>query len=99
MSVQLRREHGKNETNKKTLQEAFSLLAYTDPWSSPVGYILDPVQRESICSSLNSAILDSHHLPTKPPLDLILGQAQECLKLMSKIGLGACAFASVEEYM
>ena len=38
-------------------QEAFSLLAYTDPWSSPVGYILDPVQRESICSSLNSAIL------------------------------------------
>ncbi|RMX49820.1 hypothetical protein pdam_00009158 [Pocillopora damicornis] len=83
----------------QTMSEAFSLLAYTDPWSSPVGYILDPVQRESICSSLNSAILDSHHLPTKPPLDLILGQAQECLKLMSKIGLGACAFASVEEYM
>ncbi|XP_078365279.1 ran-binding protein 9-like isoform X1 [Oculina patagonica] len=99
MSVQLRREHGKNETNKKTLQEAFSLLAYTDPWSSPVGYLLDPVQREPICSSLNSAILDSHHLPRKPPLDLVLGQAQECLKLMSKIGLGACAFASVEEYM
>ena len=38
-------------------QEAFSLLAYTDPWSSPVGYLLDPVQREPICSSLNSAIL------------------------------------------
>lgn len=43
--------------------------------------------------------LDSHQLPRKPPLDLILGQAQECLKLMSKCGLGACAFASVEEYM
>lgn len=99
MSVQLRREHGKNETNKKALREAFSLLAYTDPWNSPVGYLLDPVQREPICSALNSAILDSHHLPRKPPLDLILGQAQECLKLMSKIGLGACAFASVEEYM
>ncbi|KAM7442040.1 Ran-binding protein 10 [Porites harrisoni] len=99
MSIQLRREHGKNETNKKALQEAFSLLAYTDPWSSPVGYLLDPVQREPICSSLNSAILDSHQLPRKPPLDLILGQAQECLKLMSKCGLGACAFASVEEYM
>ena len=42
---------------------------------------------------------DSHHLPRKPPLDLVLGQAQECLKLMSKTGLGACAFASVEEYM
>lgn len=42
---------------------------------------------------------DSHHLPRKPPLDLILGQAQKCLKLMPKYGLGACAFASVEEYM
>lgn len=42
---------------------------------------------------------DSHNLPRKPPLDLILGQAQECLKLMSDNGLGACAFASVEEYM
>ncbi|XP_074617620.1 ran-binding protein 9-like [Acropora palmata] len=99
MSVQLRREHGKNETNKKALREAFSLLAYTDPRNSPVSYLLDPVQREPICSALNSAILDSHNLPRKPPLDLILGQAQECLKLMSDNGLGACAFASVEEYM
>ncbi len=38
-------------------QDAFSLLAYQDPWSSPVGYQLDPVQREPICAALNSAIL------------------------------------------
>ena len=57
MSDHLRREHGKNEVNKKALQEAFSLLAYSDPWTSPVGYLLDPLQREPICSSLNSAIL------------------------------------------
>ncbi|KXJ22092.1 ran-binding protein 9 [Exaiptasia diaphana] len=99
MSVQLRREHGKNESNKKALQDAFSLLAYSDPWSSPVGYLLDPVQREPICSALNSAILESHNMPRQPPLDLVLGQAQECLKLMSKVGLGACAFASVEEFL
>ena len=38
-------------------QDSFSLLAYTDPRSSPVGYLLDPLQREPVCSALNSAIL------------------------------------------
>ena len=38
-------------------QDAFSLLAYSDPWSSPVGAQLDPVQREPVCAALNSAIL------------------------------------------
>lgn len=40
-----------------SLKDAFSLLAYADPWSSPVGYQLDPVQREPVCAALNSAIL------------------------------------------
>ena len=57
MSVQLRRTYGKNQVNKKMLQEAFSLLAYADPWNSPVGAQLDPARRETICSALNSAIL------------------------------------------
>ena len=39
------------------LQEAFSLLAYADPWSSPVGGQLEPSGRESVCAALNSAIL------------------------------------------
>lgn len=81
MSEHLRRECGKNSTNKKMLkvkhtsrgvrggngvlpadgalllQDAFSLLAYSDPWNSPVGYQLDAIQREPVCSTLNSAIL------------------------------------------
>lgn len=39
------------------MQDAFSLLAYSDPWNSPVGYQLDALQREPVCSTLNSAIL------------------------------------------
>jgi hypothetical protein len=62
MSVQLRRTYGKNEVNKKMLQEAFSLLAYADPWNSPVGAQLDPAKRETICSALNSAILGQYLL-------------------------------------
>lgn len=57
MSEQLKQEYGTNEANKKALLDAFSLLAYSDPWSSPVGYQLDTVQREPVCAALNSAIL------------------------------------------
>lgn len=39
------------------LQEAFSLLAYSNPWASPVGKQLSPSKREPICAKLNSAIL------------------------------------------
>uniref|UniRef100_A0A4W3HNM0 RAN binding protein 9 n=1 Tax=Callorhinchus milii TaxID=7868 RepID=A0A4W3HNM0_CALMI len=99
MSEQLRRECGKNTANKKILQDAFSLLAYSDPWNSPVGYQLDVVQREPVCSALNSAILESHNLPKQPPLALAIGQASKCLELMARLGIGSCAFATVGEYL
>lgn len=56
-SAHLREQHGKNEGNKKMLEDAFSLLAYSNPWNSPVGWQLDPQQRETVCARLNSAIL------------------------------------------
>ncbi|CAB0037293.1 unnamed protein product [Trichogramma brassicae] len=56
-SMHLMRKNGKNKTNKKMLRDAFSLLAYANPWTSPVGWQLDPRQRETVCARLNSAIL------------------------------------------
>lgn len=56
-SIHLRQQCGKNEANKKMLQDAFSLLAYSNPWNSPVGWQLDPQERETVCARLNSAIL------------------------------------------
>lgn len=38
-------------------QDAFSLLAYSNPWSSPLGWQLCPSRRETVCAALNSAIL------------------------------------------
>ncbi|XP_041103961.1 ran-binding protein 9-like isoform X1 [Polyodon spathula] len=99
MSEQLRRECGKNSTNKKMLKDAFSLLAYSDPWNSPVGYQLDSIQREPVCSALNSAILETHNLPKQPPLAQAMGQATQCLGLMARSGSGSCAFAAVEDYL
>ncbi|KAM4605556.1 ran-binding protein 9 [Polymixia lowei] len=99
MSEHLRRECGKNSANKKMLKDAFSLLAYSDPWSSPVGYQLDSIQREPVCSTLNSAILETHNLPKQPPLAQAVGQAAQCLAIMARSGSGSCAFASVDDYL
>ncbi|XP_076060828.1 ran-binding protein M isoform X2 [Oratosquilla oratoria] len=99
MSQVLRRELGKNEQNKKMLQDAFSLLAYNDPWNSPVGWQLDPIQREPVCQALNSAILESHQLPRRPPLEICVAHAKQLISLMSRKGLGSCAFASVESIL
>ena len=57
LSAELKQEHGTNPANKRALEEAFSLLAYTDLQNSPVAHLLDPTQREPVCSALNSAIL------------------------------------------
>ncbi|KAG1688797.1 Ran-binding protein 9 [Nymphon striatum] len=94
MSVRLKKEFGKCETNKKMLQDAFSLLAYSDCWNSPVGYQLDPIQRERVCAALNSAILKLQNFPKRPPLETVLGHSKELVNVMSKHGLGSCAFAN-----
>ncbi|KAG8191531.1 hypothetical protein JTE90_019595 [Oedothorax gibbosus] len=99
MSVQLKRDYGTNTTNKKMLQDAFSLLAYADPWGSPVGFQLDPVQREPVCAALNSAILESQNLPRKPPLELAIAHTQHLVKLMSTQGIGSCAFTNLESLL
>ncbi|KAH7978704.1 hypothetical protein HPB49_006401 [Dermacentor silvarum] len=80
-------------------KDAYSLLAYADPWSSPVGYQLDPVEREPVCAALNSAILESQKLPRRPPLELVIAHSRELLKLMSKAGLGSCAFANIDSLL
>ncbi|XP_041760361.1 ran-binding protein 9 isoform X1 [Coregonus clupeaformis] len=99
MSEHKRRECGKNSANKKMLKDAFSLLAYSDPWTSPVGYQLDSIQREPVCSTLNSAILETHNLPKQPPLAKAVGQATQCLSIMAHSGSGSCAFAAVDDYL
>lgn len=99
MSVQLKHQFGTNKENRKMIQDAFSLLAYADPWSSPVGYQLDPVEREPVCAALNSAILESQKLPRRPPLELAVAHSRELLKLMSKAGLGSCAFANIDSLL
>ena len=84
--------------NKSMLQEAYSLLAYTDPANSPVGYQLEAAQREPVFAQLNSAILKSQGLPVKPPVNTLIGQTTLCLKTMLKHKMGEAAFVNVSDY-
>ncbi|XP_078042024.1 ran-binding protein M isoform X1 [Augochlora pura] len=95
-SLHLRQQDGKSESNKKMLHDAFSLLAYANPWDSPVGWQLDPQQRETVCARLNSAILESSNFPRRPPLEVAASHARELVRLMSRAELGACGFADVD---
>ncbi|GJQ80769.1 hypothetical protein Trydic_g9361 [Trypoxylus dichotomus] len=97
MSQRLDREF--YEKHQKMLENAFSLLAYSNPWASPVGWQLDPSQREPVCASLNSAILESNNKPRRPPLEVAMVHAEELVRLMASSGLGACAFASISDLL
>lgn len=99
LSSDIKKEQGPNIKNKRMLEDAYSLLAYSDPWNSPVGHQLDPVQREPVCAALNSAILESQNLPKTPPLLMAISHAEQCIKKMSQSQIGACAFASVTDYL
>ena len=61
----------KSDKNTKMLQDAFALLAYPDPWESPLGWQLEASEREFVSSSLNSAILESQcNQPGRPPVQV-----------------------------
>uniref|UniRef100_A0A336LYB1 CSON004347 protein n=1 Tax=Culicoides sonorensis TaxID=179676 RepID=A0A336LYB1_CULSO len=99
MSQRLERENGINEANQKMLEDAFSLLAYSNPWASPLGWQLCPSRRETICAALNSAILESMNYSWRPPLEINIAHASELLRLMSNSNLGACAFVTVDDML
>ncbi|KAJ8937976.1 hypothetical protein NQ318_010946 [Aromia moschata] len=93
MSQRLNVDKSSSELNQKNAR------AYSNPWASPVGWQLEPSQRESVCASLNSAILESNNKPRRPPLEVAIAHAQELVRLMSSTGLGSCAFASLVDIL
>ncbi|CAG8628009.1 4657_t:CDS:2 [Paraglomus brasilianum] len=83
------------EEIKSALEEAFSLLAYSDPANSVVGYLLHPSGREPVANALNSAILASQGKPAIPQLERIFRQTSVTVKELSRCGVGTTAFVNV----
>ncbi|KAJ0173896.1 hypothetical protein K1T71_010042 [Dendrolimus kikuchii] len=81
--------------HKSMLEDAFSLLAYSNPWASPVGWQLEPYRREAVCEALNAAILESQGMQWISPVEACVSHSRELLRRMSRAGLGACAFADL----
>ncbi|XP_072942687.1 ran-binding protein 10 isoform X2 [Epargyreus clarus] len=81
--------------HKTMLEDAFSLLAYSNPWDSPVGWQLEPVRREAVCEALNSAILESQGMQWISPVEACVSHSRELLRRMARAALGACAFADL----
>ncbi|CAG5055735.1 unnamed protein product [Parnassius apollo] len=81
--------------HKAMLEDAFSLLAYSNPWDSPVGWQLEPVRREAVCEALNSAILESQGMQWISPVEACVSHSRDLLRRMARAALGACAFADL----
>lgn len=97
MGQQLEKENKMSCEDRQMLEDAFSLIAYSNPWSSPLGWQLCPSKREIVCSALNSAILESMDQPWRPPLEVCVSHASELLKVMTRSWLGAGGFLSIED--
>uniref|UniRef100_W8B2G5 Ran-binding proteins 9/10 n=1 Tax=Ceratitis capitata TaxID=7213 RepID=W8B2G5_CERCA len=97
MGQQLEKENKMNDEDRQMLEDAFSLIAYSNPWASPLGWQLCPTKRENVCTALNSAILESMNYPRRPPLDMCVAHASELLKVMAHASIGACAFVNIED--
>ncbi|KAI1285197.1 Ran-binding protein 9 [Halotydeus destructor] len=88
LSQNLKKHHHYHEQNTKILEDAFSLLAYSDPFNSPVGWQLDPSERETVAQQLNNAIV-SHEVGTanyKPPLETIMKHTKSLLRMNGQSG-------------
>ncbi|XP_075170052.1 ran-binding protein M [Haematobia irritans] len=97
MGQQLEKESKMTDEERQMLEDAFSLIAYSNPWASPLGWQLCPTKRETVCRALNSAILESMNYAKWPPLEYCVAHANELLKVMAQSSLGACAFVNIAD--
>uniref|UniRef100_A0A6P4FAH3 Ran-binding proteins 9/10 homolog isoform X1 n=1 Tax=Drosophila rhopaloa TaxID=1041015 RepID=A0A6P4FAH3_DRORH len=97
MGQQLEKENLMTEEERQMLEDAFSLIAYSNPWSSPLGWLLCPSRRENVSTTLNSAILESLNCERRPPLEYLVAHASELLKVIGQHSLGEDAFITIDD--
>ncbi|KAH8401086.1 hypothetical protein KR009_003007, partial [Drosophila setifemur] len=97
MGQQLEKESLMTEEERQMLEDAFSLIAYSNPWSSPLGWLLCPSRRENVSTTLNSAILESLNFERRPPLEYLVAHASELIKIIGQHSLGEDAFITIDD--
>ncbi|CEG84156.1 hypothetical protein RMATCC62417_18001 [Rhizopus microsporus] len=87
-----------SEKTKASLTEIFSLLAYHDPYTSPVSHIMSVSRRDALATEVNAAILAFLQQPEIPALERIYRQLILSNKMLSIEGDGTSALVKVEDY-
>ena len=62
---------GQSQEHDQHLQDVLALLAYKDPYTSPMGYLMTTSQRETVADVINTAMLETK---SKAVLEKILTQ-------------------------
>lgn len=73
-----------NTNVKKSLLELFSLIAYPNPYNSPVSHLLNPLTRVRIADLIDFSILKVNNKPIRPPLEVSIRQSAVILDLLRK---------------
>ncbi|XP_017146372.2 ran-binding proteins 9/10 homolog isoform X2 [Drosophila miranda] len=97
MGQQLEKDNLMTEEERQMLEDAFSLIAYSNPWSSPLGWLLCPSRRENVSTTLNSAILEYLNFEKRPPLEFLVAHASELIKVIGQHSLGEDAFITIDD--
>ncbi|CAO3660215.1 unnamed protein product [Umbelopsis ramanniana] len=96
---QLQQNYGRDERPEvqSTLVETFSLIAYRDPFHSPVAHVLEDQRRDELVNQLNSAILVSRNLPGMPRLEHMYKQTQVAIQELLFAGNGKAAMMDLRK--
>ncbi|KAI9009622.1 concanavalin A-like lectin/glucanase domain-containing protein [Gaertneriomyces semiglobifer] len=96
---EMQREFGFVERDevREALIEAYSLVAYPDPFNSPVSYLLDTSNRQLIVDAVNSAILVCQNHPPVPAVEMACKQAAVVINELVNIGNGGASLLNVEK--
>ncbi|RDL40364.1 Uncharacterized protein BP5553_00343 [Venustampulla echinocandica] len=82
----------------KALEEAFALIAYTDPLNAKeVSHLLDPKGRVAVAEELNSAILSSLGKSSSAALEQLYQQTSVLLEELREGG-GHGAFVNIDDF-
>ncbi|KAI9473628.1 MAG: hypothetical protein EXX96DRAFT_578714 [Benjaminiella poitrasii] len=90
--------HDTREKIRSSLVEIFSLLAYPDPYCSPVAYLMNISRRDALATEVNAAILAFQHRPEMPALERIYRQIILCNKELACEGDGKAALINIDDY-
>lgn len=92
----LRVEDCQSRSERDELEDVLSLLAYENPHESPVAHLLTTNHRESLASTVNSAILEHHGHPSSSTVEQLIAHTRVAVDHMVAENVPAASLAQVD---